>query len=637
MDKRTLTAFVLIGLIFVIWMVVFSPQPQEPPPGSADTTIVANETGSTDTSGSRSGAGDSTGNGGATGAPQVNTNDPLAAYTTGGQRYLTIETPLYTAKLNTLGGLLARFELKEYNAWYGAPVQLIDDSTGFPGELGLTYTGANGEQVDTRNFYFELPEGTLTVGEGDSVVVTARLVPSAGMSGMNAADSTDNGGDTTSDSTAPATGGALPVIEKRFVFYADSYDVGVDITAPGIESYTLNWTDGLKYQEHNSVDESSKAMAYAMVNDELESFNAEKDQPAKSESFSGSVQWIGTKTKYFAAALIPAASISTQATLSGTAVPADSNGLVETYNMELNVPAASGTQNFTLFIGPLEYDRTQKHDLTGMIDYGYLEFVVRPIAEYVLLPIFRFLHSLISNWGVVIIIFSILIRGALWPLSIPQIKSSEKMRLVQPMVTELRDKYKDDPQKMQMETMKVYREYGVNPVGGCLPLILQLPVLYALFTTLSNAIDLRQAGFALWINDLSIPDTIIHLPFSIPLIGTQLSGLALIMGATLFIQQRLMITDPKQKAIVYIMPIFLTVAFNSFPSGLNLYYLIYNLLSIGQHYYMRNMSKSSLTLEQLKAQSKNKKQGWLSKKMEEAQKMAEMQGKNPPGKGGGRR
>lgn len=623
MDKRTVAAFILIGLVFLVWTMFFTPKPPEQQniAGDTNSTQQTQTPGTTDTTPTDSGN---------TGQPASGqdtvpvANDLYAGYKSGTERYLTIETPLYIAKLNTKGGLLARFTLKNYNSWYREPAQLINDSAGFPGELGLTFKTANGEEINTRDFYFELPEGTITVGEGDSAVVTARLV------------SPTHTASEASDSTTPTTA-TLPAIEKQFVFRSNDYDLGLQITAPGINEYSINWKGGLHYQEHNSVDESSKAQAYTMVNDELQEFNAELDEPGNSATYNGSVKWVGTKIKYFAAALVPAQPLTTEAKVSGTAVPADSNGLVESYDFSLRVPTGGGaTQNFTLFIGPLEYDLATEHDLTGMVDYGFLEFMVRPIAEYLLLPIFRFIHGFIANWGVVIILFSLLIRGALWPLSIPQIKSSEKMRLIQPVITDMREKYKSDPQKMQMETMKVYREYGVNPVGGCLPLLLQMPILYALWTTLSNAIDLRQAEFAFWITDLSIPDTLIHLPFELPLLGSQISGLALIMGVTLFIQQKLMITDPKQKMIVYIMPIFLFIAFNYFPSGLNLYYFIYNLLSIGQHYYMRNMSKSTLTLEQLKTQAKNKKKGWLSQKLEEAQKMAELQGKTPP-KSGGRR
>ncbi|MCB0712379.1 MAG: membrane protein insertase YidC [Ignavibacteriae bacterium] len=615
MDKRTFAAFILIGAVFLIWSFFFSPKPEPPKSNGADT--VAKTESPADTSGGGKQGVDSLP---VVEAPQVDSNDPYRAWKQGDERYLTIETPLYTALLNTKGGLLARFTLKKYKAWYGAPVQLINDSAGFPGELGVTLKMADDKDLDTRQFYFDIPEEeTITLGENDSVVITARLASPAA-------------GEGTTDSTGTQKSvGAF--VEKRFVFRGDHYDIDFNVQAPESKGYELDWQGGLKYQEHNSVDESSQAKAYVKVNEELKDLNAELDVPNKTESFTGPIDWVGTKTKYFAAALLPQTPLTTTATLRGNAAKADSNGLVESYDFSLMVPSGSQNTNFTLFLGPLEYDIAREHDLTGMVSYGFLEIIVRPIAEYVLLPLFRLLHSFIANWGIVIIVFSLLIRGALWPLSIPQIKSSEKMRLVQPVITEMREKYKDDPQKMQMETMKVYREYGVNPVGGCLPLVLQLPVLYALWTTLSNAIDLRQADFAFWIHDLSVPDTLIHLPFSLPLIGTQLSGLALIMGATLFIQQKLMITDPKQKMIVYIMPIFLTIAFNHFPSGLNLYYFTYNLLSIAQHYYMRSQAgKSGLTLEQLKEQSKGKKKGWLATKMEEAQKMAEMQGRVPPNK-----
>jgi YidC/Oxa1 family membrane protein insertase len=227
----------------------------------------------------------------------------------------------------------------------------------------------------------------------------------------------------------------------------------------------------------------------------------------------------------------------------------------------------------------------------------------------------------------VIIVFAFLIRMILWPLSIPQIKSSRKMQLLQPKITELREQYKDDQKKQQMETMALYREYGINPVGGCLPLVLQLPILYALWSTLRASIELRQADFILWIHDLSTPDIIINLPFTVPVLGDELSGLALIMGATLFIQQKMMISDPRQKALVYVMPLVLTLAFNHFPSGLNLYYLVFNLLSIGQQVYLTKLSKNKTSLEDLRAEAKTKKKGRISRMFEEAQKMQEQQAK----------
>jgi len=179
--------------------------------------------------------------------------------------------------------------------------------------------------------------------------------------------------------------------------------------------------------------------------------------------------------------------------------------------------------------------------------------------------------------------------------------------------------------------MKLYSKYGINPMGGCLPLVLQMPFLYALYSVLSSNIEMRQAQFlSVWITDLSIPDVILDLGFKLPLFGIdKFSGLALLMGATLFFQQKQAITDPRQKAMVYMMPVMFTLMFSALPAGLNLYYFMFNLMGIGQQYYMNNLSKSRLTLEQLAAMPK--KEGWLQRKMREAQEIAAAQGRTIPG------
>jgi YidC/Oxa1 family membrane protein insertase len=210
-------------------------------------------------------------------------------------------------------------------------------------------------------------------------------------------------------------------------------------------------------------------------------------------------------------------------------------------------------------------------------------WLIRPISEYVMLPIFTAIHYVVPNWGLVIIIFSILIKLAMHPLSKSQMKSMKKMQKLQPLMDELRTKYKDDPQKMNQSIMNLYKEYGVNPAGGCLPLLLQMPIMYALYAVFRGAIELRQANFVGWIKDLSIPDIIYHLPFKLPLIGIQdISGIAVIMGITMFIQTKMTTKDPRQKAMVWMMPIMMTFLFNGFPSGLNLYYAVFNVLGIGQ-------------------------------------------------------
>jgi YidC/Oxa1 family membrane protein insertase len=166
-------------------------------------------------------------------------------------------------------------------------------------------------------------------------------------------------------------------------------------------------------------------------------------------------------------------------------------------------------------------------------------------------------------------------------------RSMKRMQALQPLMNEIREKYKDDPQKMNQQVMNLYKEYGVNPAAGCLPLLLQMPILFALYSVFQSSIELRQAGFIWWINDLSIPDSILKLPFAVPLFGmTEVSGLALAMGITMFIQQKMTVTDPRQKAMVWMMPVMMTLLFNSFPSGLNLYYFVFNILSIGQQVWI---------------------------------------------------
>jgi YidC/Oxa1 family membrane protein insertase len=225
-----------------------------------------------------------------------------------------------------------------------------------------------------------------------------------------------------------------------------------------------------------------------------------------------------------------------------------------------------------------------------------------------MLPLFSGLHFLLSNWGLVIIAFSILIKIALHPLTRSSMRSMQRMQKLQPLMEEIKAKYKDDPQKMNQAVMGLYKEYGVNPMGGCLPILLQLPIMYALYAVFRSAIDLRQASFIGWIKDLSIPDVAFTLPFPLPLVGIQeVSGIALLMGITMFLQQKMTVKDPQQKMMVWMMPIMMTFLFNGFPSGLNLYYAVFNVLSIGQQFIVNKRGED----EPLRKVEQKKKKGGI--------------------------
>jgi len=199
----------------------------------------------------------------------------------------------------------------------------------------------------------------------------------------------------------------------------------------------------------------------------------------------------------------------------------------------------------------------------------------------------------------------------------------KKMQMLQPKIAQLKEKYKYDPIKVQKETMALYSTYGINPAGGCLPMILQMPIFIALFGVFQTAIQLRGEGFIFWIHDLSRPDVLFTLPFTIPLFGvSEVSGLALLMGVTTFIQQKMTTKDPSQKALVYIMPIFLTILFMTFPSGLNLYYFMFNLFSIAQQQYVNKFGAQE---ELVPIPADKRKKGFMAKLTEAAEKSAQSQ------------
>ena len=237
---------------------------------------------------------------------------------------------------------------------------------------------------------------------------------------------------------------------------------------------------------------------------------------------------------------------------------------------------------------PLDYNilKDYEKDLEKTMRFS-LDFIVRPIAQFIILPVFKFLHSFIPSWGLVIILFALIMKIVLTPLTKSQTNSMKKMSELNPKIKVIREKYKDDPVKANEQIMKLYKEEKINPAGGCLPMLLQLPILYALFGVFNSTVELRNASF-LWIKDLASPDVIFNLPFKIPIFGIdQISGLALLLGVTMFLQQKMTMTDPQQKALVYIMPVMLTLLFFSFPAGLNLYYLMFNVFTIADQYWKK--------------------------------------------------
>jgi YidC/Oxa1 family membrane protein insertase len=555
MDRQSIFGFILIFVVLVVWMWLNSPQPK-----TKQHQQTVNQEQVLDT----------------IKAPQPKAQEPIeaqqahpygkyfSARAIGTEKIIFIETDNYSAEVSSRGGVLRKWELKKFKTWDGHPVQMIDNTNN--GDLSVLLTTSDGRVVNTKELYFD-------------VVTTTSHVQLEGSFEFEVIF------------TLPASNGGQLV--KKMKFRNGEYGLETEIQllnlGPVVANYQYEvaWEHGIRYAEHNSVDESGFAAAYAFTANELTEIDATKTDQKIQKELSGAVDWVATRNKYFAVALIPSTTASDGAYLEGTRKAMPNEGALESYGISLKMPykgEASEKSAFKVFLGPLQHSELKSYEkgLEKIMSLGWA-WLVRPISEYIMLPVFTAIHYAIPNWGIVIIIFSILVKIALHPLSKSQMKSMKKMQKLQPLMDELREKYKDDPQKMNQSIMNLYKEYGVNPAGGCLPLLLQMPIMYALYSVFRGAIELRQANFVGWIKDLSIPDVVYHLPSKLPLIGIQdISGIAVLMGATMFIQQKMTIKDPRQKNMVWMMPIMMTFLFNGFPSGLNLYYAVFNLLAIGQ-------------------------------------------------------
>ena len=611
MDKQSTIAFILIGVILVVWLYMNSPTPEPTNPNLPDSTIVKKDT--------------------AAEKPVVKQKveekkpEPVEQETSpfgienAKEKIITVETDLARIELTNKGARIRRYFLKKYKTWYHNEVK---DTSFYTQDVQLVNTQKEGGDF---NIIFVTKEGKL--------VNTSEL---------DFTSSAQNyyyrirGKDSLAVEYTFTTGNKS--IKKDFVFYADNYASKVNIDLDNMQDlissyrYDVVWSDGLNFVEKNSVDEATHANASVFAGDEQTIIDATGDEKV-TKDINGKVDWISVRNKYFAMVISPDhPSDEGGAYIEGTHVQ-NAQGVREYYSASLKVRFKGESHqkdSFLLYLGPIDYDilKSYGRGMQNVFEFGSflgLKFLIRPLSEYILLPLLLFIHKFISNFGLVIIIFTIIIKFALHPLNRQSLKSMKKMQMLQPKITELKQKYKDDTQKQQQETMKLYSTYGINPMGGCLPMVLQMPILIALWSLLNVAVDIRQQPFIFWINNLSAPDVLFRLPFRIPIFGMDvISGLAVMMGVTMFIQQKMSVKDPSQKAMIYVMPVMFTLMFMGLPSGLNLYYFMFNLFSIAQQWYVNHKHGD---VELVPVANPKKKQGFMARMMEAAEKQSQAQKK----------
>ncbi|MEJ2057247.1 MAG: membrane protein insertase YidC, partial [Desulfofustis sp.] len=306
-----------------------------------------------------------------------------------------------------------------------------------------------------------------------------------------------------------------------------------------------------------------------------------KDGPI---SVQGSFDWVAYEGTYFMTGIIPAAVPETVAMdAEEELVSIDLLSPLETLD-----PEASKTYEYSLFYGPKKLTLLNEvgYNLGKIVNFGWFDIIAKPM-----LYLLNWFYSVVHNYGIAIILVTVILKAIFWPITQKGLKSMKNMQKLQPKVVKLKEKYKNDPTRMNQEMMALYKTYKVNPLGGCLPMVLQIPVFFSLYRVLLQAIELRHAPFMLWINDLSAPDRL-YLGFDIPYLGG-LPVLTLLMGASMFLQQKMTPTtaDPTQAKIMMFLPLIFTVMFVNFASGLVLYWFINNLLSILQQYLINRKIK----------------------------------------------
>ncbi len=600
MDKQSIAAFVLIGIILTVWMYFNAPapiQPQQVP--QKDSVKIENKISENSKQSNVQ--------------PEINkTSDKDSLFSNSNsaeESIITVETDLIRAEFTNKGARLKKYFLKHFKTWYhddfpDGPyykneVQLINQENG--GELNAVFVTKQGKLVKTAELIFNTRSDNYEykITGTDSLVITYEFV--------------------TADSN---------IIRRNFVLYGNNYRTKIENEFVNMNTemsgfnYDFQWEKGINFVEKNSVDEASYSNASAFSGGEQLIINSSSEDEKEKKEFNGQVDWLGMKTKYFGIIISPENEITEGGVfIEGETKNKGTLGPREYYKVGYRVPLQNKSIQkdvFNLYIGPLDYDilKAYNENYEAIYDFGNfmgMSFIIRPISEYFLLPLFKFLHNFIPNYGFVIILFSLIIKVLLYPLTRKSMQSMKKMQLLQPKIAELKEKFKDDQQKISVETMNLYSKYGINPAGGCLPMLLQMPILVALWSLFNLAIELRNQPFIWWIDNLAAPDIILRLPTGIPLIS-HISGLAVLMGITMFIQQKMTMKDPTQKALVYMMPIMMTIMFMSLPSGVNLYYFMFNLFSIIQQYYV-NHSKNDVELVPV---DKPKKNGFMQRMMDAA-------------------
>jgi YidC/Oxa1 family membrane protein insertase len=489
---------------------------------------------------------------------------------TGNVTTVTVTTPLMEVVFTSAGGEIVSTRLFEYTT-NKEPVQIVrPDSPEFNGLANIRLIGDD-HAIALRDVHFEAFSENSSSPLGNRARVTV-----------------EQGARTIHFRSADGS-----AVVRSYTFLPDRYVIRATMRAdksvlPDIRRVEWGFGPGLTATEVNVDEDFAAFRGTVVLGEEVHKHKRGNFR----EEYSGVIQYAAIKSKYFTAVLLPPEPVSGGVRLEGVK---ETNFLTAAVQLPAFDRGGGVEQGMDVYLGPLDVDRLKAlgRGVEKSVDIGFEWFpIFRPISSAILWAM-TWTYKFIPNYGIVIILISVLTKVLFYRLTHKSFKSMRDLQALQPKLQALKEKYKDDRQKMSAETMRIYKEAGVNPLGGCLPMLLQMPVFIALFNVLRNTIEVRRAPFFGWMDDLSQQDVLFRFGFSIPFIGDAFSVLPLLMGVGMLLQSKIGggiggagPTPGQPKAMTYMMPIMFTALFYKMPSGLVIYWIVNTVLSVAQQYYI---------------------------------------------------
>lgn len=533
----------------------------------------------------------------------------FAGSSVGEEEKIVMENDLMEISFSTQGGRPYRVNLKNYQTHDSLPLILFDgDSTIF----SLQFFADN-RRINTGELFFEPIEESYTDSRGNVQQLTMRL-----------------------NITETAH------IDYIYRLIEGQYMIDFDIRFIGMNTYRtdqiqFNWEFYAPSTERGFQNESNYTTLYYRYHDgDVESFSSRTKKEIQEETVTTRLKWIAFSHQFFSSIII--AGDYFEGAYMVQERFADPGKYIRRFSASVDLPfnnSPEETLSMNLYLGPNHHKTLKSYEdlkLENVVTVG--GSMIRWLNEWVIIPIFNWLSNWIANFGIIILLLTIILKVALFPLTYRSYKSQAVMRVLKPQVDEINEKYpkKEDAMKKQQAVMDLYKRAGANPMGGCLPMLLQLPILYAMFRFFPTSIELRQESF-LWAKDLSTYDSILDLPFTIPMYGDHVSLFTLLMTVTTILSMRISNQVsagtnqmPGMKTMMYIMPVMFMLILNNFSAALTYYYFLANLITLGQNAIFKRFTDEEKILEKINAKKdKPKKKSGFQRRLEELQKQQQQQ------------